>query len=1298
MTSRLYSQAMELTLLVNGERHVIRGEPVHRSLLGWLRSKGLTGTKEGCAEGDCGACTVAVVERDAAGRPTFRAINACLALLPSLAGREVWTAEGLAKAPPGGHLPHLEDLHPVQRAMVENYGSQCGYCTPGFVMSMFEGHYRRDLGEGEERLRKLGEQLHGNLCRCTGYRPIRDAAVQAETLRRDREGDAFARRLAEDVPALAAVEYSASDHAGRAEKFFRPATLADLCDLLAEHPEAELLAGATEIAVDINKKARAFPTLISTDGVAELSKVWRDEAGWHVGGAATLTRIEEALGGELPAIDKMLRVFASRQIRHRATLAGNIVTASPIGDTPPLLLALDAEVVLAKSAGRGKAPEIRRVPIDAFFTGYRKTARERSEVVVEISWPHAPAGVVRRFDSYKVSKRRELDISIVAAAFCIDEKDGVVTRARLAYGGVAATPVRAKKTEAALAGNKLDDETLALVLPILETEATPIDDVRSGKDFRRGLIASLFQKFVRGEQSEGQDAPLVFKSEPGNGVKSLHHESGIGHVTGVAQYVDDEAQKRGGMLVLWPVVSPHAHARIKSRDASAATKMPGVACVLMAEDVPGDNDVGAVRHDETLLAKDEVLFAGHIVAVVVGESYEACRAAAAAVRVEYEPLHAILSIDDAIAKGSFHTQPHRIARGDAATALASAPHTLSGELRLGGQEHFYLESHAAWAECGDDADVHVTSSTQHPSEIQQVLSHVLGLPRNRIVVSSPRMGGGFGGKETQGNTWAALVALAAYKTRRPVRVQLDRDVDMTLTGKRHPFFARYEIGFDDTGKLLAWRVELVSDGGWAVDLSEAICDRALFHVDNAYFIPHVEVTGRVAKTHHVSHTAFRGFGGPQGMVVVEDAIDRVARELGIAPEAVRARNLYRDGDETHYGQRIEHCRIQRIWGRLEKSSELAERRASVAAFNGEHQDKKRGLAMTPVKFGISFTATLLNQAGALVLLYRDGTAQINHGGTEMGQGLYTKVRGVAMRELGLPAEAVRVMKTRTDKVPNTSATAASSGADLNGAAVKDACETLRERLAPVAAKLLAERSGTALGSVQTASIVFEAGRVFDRSSPDRSVSFADVCNQAHVEQISMSATGFYRTPGIGYDKTKGRGTPFYYFAYGAAVSEVEVDARSGMKRVLRVDILHDVGDTLNAGVDRGQVEGAFVQGMGWLTCEELKWNDAGALMTHSASTYQIPAIGDTPQDFRVELLEDAAQPGTIHGSKAVGEPPFMLAISVREAIRDAIAAFGAPGGIVELPAPATHEAIFLTIQQRLRERPAGGRVSIAAEE
>jgi xanthine dehydrogenase molybdopterin binding subunit len=671
-----------------------------------------------------------------------------------------------------------------------------------------------------------------------------------------------------------------------------------------------------------------------------------------------------------------------------------------------------------------------------------------------------------------------------------------------------------------------------------------------------------------------------------------------------------------------------------------------------------------------------------MVAVVVAASYAEARAAAAKVEVEYEPLPALLSIEAAEAAGSFHTEPHVITRGDAAAALADAPRTLEGTLHIGGQEHFYLETQAAYAEVGEDGDVRVVSSTQHPTEIQTAVSDVLHLPRNQVVVESPRMGGGFGGKETQGNTWAALVALAAWHTKRPVRVQLDRDLDLELTGKRHPFFARFRVGFDHDGTLLALDATLRSDGGWALDLSESICDRALFHLDNAYFVPNVRVEGRVCKTNCVSHTAFRGFGGPQGMVVIEEVLDRVARAVGLPPEEVRSRNLYRAGaSTTHYGQEVDAPRIQRLFHELTGSSELAARRQTIQAFNEKSERVKRGIAITPVKFGISFTASFLNQAGAYVLVYRDGTVQVNHGGTEMGQGLHTKIQGIAMRELGLPASAIRLMKTATDKIPNTSPTAASAGADLNGAAVRNACETLRERLAPVAAQLAATELGR---PVSPSSLVFENGRVFPVDRPDAGASFAQVVERAYLAQVPLSATGFYRTPGIGYDKRTGRGKPFYYFALGAAVAEVELDGWSGMKRVLRVDILHDVGDSLNPGIDRGQIEGGFVQGLGWLTCEELSWDDRGRLRTHSASTYAIPAFSDAPTDLRVRLLDHANQDGTVHGSKAVGEPPLMLAIAVREALRDAVAAFGEPGGEVRLPSPATHEALWHAVERRRR--------------
>ena len=511
---------------------------------------------------------------------------------------------------------------------------------------------------------------------------------------------------------------------------------------------------------------------------------------------------------------------------------------------------------------------------------------------------------------------------------------------------------------------------------------------------------------------------------------------------------------------------------------------------------------------------------------------------------------------------------------------------------------------------------------------------------------------------------------------------------MMLTGHRHPFLARFKVGFDAEGRLLAARVHLYSNGGWAMDLSQAVTDRALFHLDNAYYIPAVEFRGQVARTNLSSNTAFRGFGGPQGMVVIEEVLDRIARRVGLPPEVVRERNLYHGKGQTNttpYGLEIRDNRVQSIWHELKQSSDFARRRETLAQWNAAHSHRKRGLAMTPVKFGISFTVTHLNQAGALVLVYQDGTVQVNHAGTEMGQGLHTNITAIAARELGIRPEHVRVMPTSTDKVPNTSATAASCGNDLNGAAVKNACEIIRARLAPVAARLLKEEHGRAAAANK---LVFADGLVCDSRRPRTTVGFAKVVREAYMERISLSATGFYATPGIHWDRVAGRGNPFHYFACGASVSEVEVDGFTGMTRVLRTDVLHDVGDSINESVNRGQVEGGFVQGMGWLTTEELKWDEQGRLLTHSPDTYKIPAVGDMPQAFNVTLLKNSAQKGVVYGSKAVGEPPFMLAISVREAIRDAVAAFGPAGVEVPLPLPATCEAIFMAIQRARTSPPA----------
>ena len=1314
--------AVAIQFILNGRIVRVENCSPNTTLLEFLRGAGLTGAKEGCAEGDCGACAVVIVDRDAQERPCYRAINSCLVPLCLMAGREIVSVEGVASS---------QGLHPVQRKMVECHGSQCGYCTPGFIISLFEGYYRDDIHKYDE----LDDQLSGNLCRCTGYRPIRDAAIEAFAERQARNGgDVFTERLKKTVAGPDGVEYAFGN-----EKFFRPTSLARLLNLLQQFPDGRLVAGATELGLDITKRFKRFPTLISVEAVPELNGIKSTETEWHIGAAATLTQIEEKMAGEFPALGDMLRVFGSRQIRNRATMGGNLVTASPIGDSAPVLLALDARVVLVEQASSlspskkekletGATPVLqeRTLPMDQFFVAYRKTALQTGEILKTIIVPRgiSKPALTRKCSWFKVSKRREMDISTVAACFTVDlDKQNVVRHARLAYGGVAAMPSRAKKTESALLGKVWNEETIEIVLPVLRAEFKPISDVRGSADYRSGLVTSLLEKFFHESLSlapgfspvlneRGVETVSTVSStreaakaaglsllrtntglKPGANERFPPHESAHKHVTGEAIYTDDQLAGKNALEV-WPVCAPHARARILKRDATAARQVPGIKAVLLAEDVPGTNDVGAVKRDEILLADKEAVFHGQIVALVIGESPEACRAAAAKVVVAYEPLPPVLTLKQAIESGSFHNEPNFIRRGDCDQALNAAPMTLEGSFELGGQEHFYLETQAAWAERGEDGSMLVVSSTQHPSEVQSVVARVLNVPASKVVVQSPRMGGGFGGKETQAATPAALAALAAHHTGQPVRVRWNRDQDMILTGHRHPFLARFKAGFDKRGRLLAARIHLFSNGGWSLDLSQAITDRALFHLDNSYYIPAVEFRGQVAKTNLSSNTAFRGFGGPQGMLVIEEILDRIARRLGLATEVVRERNLYRAKGETNttpYGQEIEDNRIQTIWRELKQTSHLARRRKEIAKWNGKNPHHKRGIAMTPVKFGISFTVTHLNQAGALVLIYQDGSVQVNHGGTEMGQGIHTNVATIAAKELGVKPEQIRVMPTSTDKVPNTSATAASAGTDMNGAAVKNACATLRARLVPVAQNALKEKSGR---KPAAENMVFAEGCVYDRAQRRLSVPFVEVVRKAWLERVSLSATGYYRTPGIHWDRAAGRGRPFHYFACGAAVTEVEVDGFTGMHRVRRVDILHDAGDSINEGVNRGQIEGGFVQGLGWLTTEELKWNDEGQLLTHSPDTYKIPSVGDTPQIFNVTLLRNAAQKNVIHGSKAVGEPPLMLAISAREAIRDAVAAFGSGKGEVALAVPATGEAIWMAIQKR---KNAPARVEAAAE-
>jgi xanthine dehydrogenase large subunit len=747
---------------------------------------------------------------------------------------------------------------------------------------------------------------------------------------------------------------------------------------------------------------------------------------------------------------------------------------------------------------------------------------------------------------------------------------------------------------------------------------------------------------------------------------SVRHDSAAGHVTGRALYLDD-IPTVPGTLEAALVLSPHAHARIVRIDLARALAAPGVVTAIAAADIPGKNDIGPIRAGEPILPPETVEHVGQPVAAIAAATFRQARAAARLVEVEYEPLPPVLTVEEAINRESYVAPPQVTQRGDVPGNLANAPHRFSGELRIGGQDHFYLEGQIAVATPGEANDMFVVSSTQHPTEVQHGVAHLLGLPLSAVTTEVRRMGGAFGGKESQATMVAGLAALLAWKARRPVKLRLPRDDDMQATGKRHPFLARYEVGFDNEGRILALDMTLAANGGHVADHTPAVLTRALCHADNCYWLPNVHLRGLACKTNAVSNTAFRGYGGPQGMLAIESIIDRIARHLGLSNEEVRRRNFYGVGrnNVTPYKMKIEDNIIARVVEELDRTVDLAGWRKAVDDFNATSPVVKKGLATMPVKFGISFNRPTLNQAGALVHVYTDGSILLNHGGTEMGQGLFIKVAQVVAEVFQVDIDHIRVSATSTGKVPNTSPTAASSGSDINGMAARNAAEQIKARMAEVAA---------AHFGVPQGGIVFNANRIY---AGNRSISFPELAQMSWEQRVSLSSTGYYKTPKIHWDFATGSGRPFYYFTYGAAAAEVAVDTLTGEMRVLRAELLQDCGRSLNPAIDLGQIEGAFVQGMGWLTSEELWWDEAGRLRTHGPSTYKIPGSRDVPPVFNARILTDSPnREATIYHSKAVGEPPLMLAISVWLAIRDAIASLAGHRLAPRLDAPATPERIL----------------------
>ena len=773
------------------------------------------------------------------------------------------------------------------------------------------------------------------------------------------------------------------------------------------------------------------------------------------------------------------------------------------------------------------------------------------------------------------------------------------------------------------------------------------------------------------EPSQAQLLAL-FEQDLQTGVgRSVKHDSAQKHVCGEAQYIDDRLEFPN-QLHVYARLSDRAHAKIIHVDTSPCYAIDGVRLVITHHDIPGLKDIGPLLPGDPLLAIDTVEFVGQPILAVAACDLDTARTAAMAAIIEYEDLEPVLDVVEALRKKHFVLDSHTHRRGDSANALAHAEHRLQGTLHIGGQEHFYLETQISSVMPSEDGGMIVYCSTQNPTEVQKLVAEVLDVSMNKVVVDMRRMGGGFGGKETQAASPACLCAVVARITGQPAKMRLPRVEDMQMTGKRHPFYVEYDVGFDARGRLQGIQLELAGNCGYSPDLSASIVDRAMFHADNAYYLGNATINGHRCKTNTASNTAYRGFGGPQGMVAIEQVMDHIARHLGLDPLAVRKINYYgkTERNETHYYQTVEHNLLDEMTADLEASSQYAQRREAIKAFNASSPYLKKGLALTPVKFGISFTASFLNQAGALIHVYTDGSIHLNHGGTEMGQGLNTKVAQVVAEVFQVDISRVQITATNTDKVPNTSPTAASSGTDLNGKAAQNAAEIIKQRLIAFAAATYA---------VSEHEVIFHNGQV---RVGELLLSFETLIQQAYFGQVSLSSTGYYKTPKIFYDRSQARGRPFYYFAFGAACAEVIVDTLTGEYKMLRTDILHDVGASLNPAIDIGQVEGGYIQGAGWLTMEELVWNAKGKLMTNGPASYKIPAVADMPLDLRVTLVENRKNPeDTVFHSKAVGEPPFMLGIAAWCAIKDAVASLANYRVQPDIDAPATPERVLWGCEQ-----------------
>ncbi|PWY69068.1 xanthine dehydrogenase [Aspergillus heteromorphus CBS 117.55] len=1368
-----------LSFYLNGTPIALASPNPHWTLLDFIRSQhGLKGTKLGCGEGGCGACTVVLqtqAARDGRNRRLcHRAVNACLYPLIGVAGKHVITVEGL------GNVDHP---HPLQERLGKLHGSQCGFCTPGIVMSLYaliRNAYDPTTDRfhlSEEDIEMKGH-LDGNLCRCTGYKPILQAAktfvqedLQARLAVRTRTHMQTPTDKSEEVPVESESDSSRPQSCGRAggccrdtpgggsscssdrdssrtslstpesepdqalnpvpqfdflpyvptteliyppglatrsppaqllcytderKAWLRPVSVEQTLDILARCPSATLVGGASEVQVDIRFKGADFAVSVFVGDLAELAQIRPVETNGVltelvIGGNASLSDIEAEChrliptlgprGSVLSAAAKVLRYFAGRQIRNAASLAGNIATASPLSDMNPLLLAVNATVVART------ATEETLLPMATLFRGYRQTALPAGSLITEIHLPLTPPGVRELTRSYKQSKRKDDDMAIVTAAFRVRlAADNTVRAIALAYGGMAPVSLLARHAGAALLHQRWGTQAVldATFDALLRDFALPFSVPGGMATYRRTLALSLFFRFWNEVLAEFHLAPVApdltgeIHRRISHGARDNHnpneqrvvgkqlpHLSGLKHATGEAEYIDDMPPQHGELFGAM-VLSQRAHATLVAVDWAPALQ-PGLAKGFIDHtSIPIEKNLwGSVVHDEPFFAVDEVLAHGQPIGLVYAETALQAQAAARAVKVVYEDRPAILTIDEAIAAKSFYPHGKELRKGAPPEKMddvfARCDRVFTGTSRIGGQEHFYLETNAALVvPHPEDGSMDVWSSTQNTMETQAFVSQVTSVPANRINARVKRMGGAFGGKESRSVQLAALLAIAAKKTRRPMRAMLNRDEDMMTSGQRHPIQCRWKVGVMNDGTLVALDADCYNNAGFSLDMSGAVMDRCCTHLDNCYHFPNVHVRAWVCRTNTHSNTAFRGFGGPQAMFVAESYMNAVAEGLGMDVDELRWRNLYRQGQRTPFLQPIDQdWHVPMLLEQVRREARYDERRADVGRFNQSHRWRKRGICLVPTKFGISFaTAVHLNQAAASLKIYTDGSVLLNHGGTEMGQGLYTKMVQVAAQELGVAPESIYTQDTSSYQTANASPTAASSGSDLNGMAIKDACDQINERLKPYR-----ERFG-------------------------EDASMATLAHAAYRDRVNLAASGFWKMPKVGYQW--GNYDPetvkpmYYYFTQGVACTEVELDLLTGDHTVLRTDIKMDIGRSINPAIDYGQIEGAFVQGQGLFTMEESLWTRGGQLATRGPGNYKIPGFSDIPQEFNVSFLRGVSWSHlrSIQSSKGVGEPPLFLGATVLFALRDALRSAREDHRVVEplvLDSPATAERLRLAV-------------------